>query len=253
MRNRSQVSLPTLVHTELVALGTVRGPWLLVAATVLGTAVPALLHVLDAGRRGAPSIGTSGAMLAVLDTASNGSRIALLLGVLTVTAEFRHNTATVMFLHLPRRTRVILAKALTVALVGAGVGVLDLAVALAVGLPSGAVPRSLLNSDIALHALGQALTCPLYALLGLGVGALLIHQPLGVVLPLAWLLVVESLVLDLLPHGTDRWALAGVTAALSYAPDEIALPILVGGLTLAGYALLLLSLGAARVAHRDIT
>src|SRR4051812_22197705 len=253
MRNRSEVSLLALVRTELVALGTVRGPWLLVAATVVGTAVPALLHVLDAGTRGAPSIGTSGAMLAVLDTAGNGSRIALLLGVLTLTAEFRHNTVTVLFLHLPRRTRVILAKAVTVALVGAGVGVLDLAVALAVGLPSGAVPWSVLNGDIALHALGQALIYPVYALLGLGVGALLIHQPLGVVLPLAWLLVVEGLVLDLLPHGTDRWGLAGLTAALSYAPDELVLPILVGGLALAGYAVLLLSLGTARVARRDIT
>src|SRR3954454_19227847 len=165
MRNRSEVCLTTLVRTELVALGTVRGPWLLVAGTVVGTAVPALLHVLDAGRRGAPSIGTSGAMLAVLDTAGNGNKVALLLGVLTVTAEFRHNTVTVLFLHLPRRTRVIMAKAVTVALVGAGVGVLDLAVALAVGLPSGAVPWSVLNCDIPLQSFGQALPCPVYALL----------------------------------------------------------------------------------------
>src|SRR3954452_10037817 len=128
MRNRSQVSLLALVRTELVALGTVRGPWLLVAATVVGTAVPALLHVLDAGRRGAPSIGTSGAMLAVLDTAGNGNQVALLPAPLTLTAEAWHNTVTSLCLHLPRRTRVIMAKAVTVALVGAAVGVLDLAV-----------------------------------------------------------------------------------------------------------------------------
>lgn len=253
MRNSAQVSVLTLVRTELAALGTIRSPWLLVAASIVGTAVPALVHVLDAGNRGAPSIGTAGAMLAVLDAAGNGHINALLLGVVTLTAEFRHNTVTVMFLHLPRRSRAIVAKAVTVVLVGAAIGVIDLAVALAVGVPSGAVPWSLLNGDIALHALGQALTCPLYALLGLGVGALLINQPLGVVLPLAWLLVVEGLVVDLLPHGSDRWGLAGVTAALSYTPDGIVLPMLAGGLTLAAYALLLSSLGTARVARRDIT
>jgi hypothetical protein len=243
----------TLVRTELAALGTIRGPWLLVAASIIATAVPALMHVIDAGDRGAPSIGTAGAMLAVLDAAGNARIIALLLGVLTITAEFRHNTVTVMFLHLPRRSRVVLAKAATVVLVGVAVGVIDLAVALAVGVPSGAVPWSLLNGDIALHALGQALTYPLYALLGLGIGTLLINQPLAVVLPLTWLLVVEGLVVDLLPHGSDRWGLAGVTAALSYAPDGIVLPMLVGGLTLAAYALLLSSLGTARVARCDIT
>jgi hypothetical protein len=192
-------------------------------------------------------------MLAVLDAAGNGRLVALLLGVLTVTAEFRHKTDTVAFLQVPRRTRLMSAKAGAALLVGAAVGVIDLAVALAAGLPSGAVPWSLFNGDIALHVLGQAVTYPLYALLGLGVGALVIYQPLAVVLPLAWLMLTEGLVLHLLPHGADRWGLEGLTAATSYASDEIVLPMLVGGPLLAAYALLLWSLAAARLARRDVT
>lgn len=253
MRHRPRVGLPALVRAELLALRTIRGPWLLVAATVAATALPALIQVADAGKRGAPSIGTSDAMLAVLDSAGRGSSIALLLGVLAVTMEFRHHTATPTLLQTPRRSRVIAAKAVAVVLAGAGIAVVDLAFALAVGLPSGAVPASLLNGDIALHVLGQALIYPLYALLGLGVGALVAYQPLAAVLPLAWLLLVEGLILHLLPHGADRWALAGVTAALSYASDEVVLPLAVGGPVFVGYALLLVCLGATRLAHRDIT
>ena len=70
---------------------------------------------------------------------------------------------------------------------------------------------------------------------------------------LAWLLLVEGLLVHLLPRGADRWALAGVTAALSYASDEVVLPLTIGGPVFLGYALLLFALGAAHIARRDIT
>jgi ABC-2 type transport system permease protein len=251
--NLSPVSMGALVRTEVLALRTIRTPWLLVAATVLVTAISAVMHVANAGKKGAPSIGTSDAMLAVLDTAGPGSYIALLLGVLTVTTEFRHDTATVLFLQVPTRIRVMAAKTATVLLLGSALGVVELAVVLAVGLPTGAVPPWLLNPDIGLHVAGQALVYPLYALLGLGIGAVFIYQPLAVVLPLAWLLRVEDLVLHELPQTAYLWSLANVTAALSYASDEVVLPFLVGGLALLGYALLAFSLGSARVVRRDIT
>lgn len=253
MADRSPVAMAALVRTELLALRSVRTPWFLVAATVLVTAVTAVMHVVDAGKKGAPSIGTSDAMLAVLDAAGQGSYVALLLGVLAVTTEFRHDTATALFLQVPRRIRVMAAKAATVVLLGSALAVVDLAVALAVGLPTGAVPPWLLNGDIGLHVVGQALVYPLYALLGVGIGALFIYQPLAVVLPLAWLLRVEDLVLHELPHAAHRWSLVNVTAALSYASDEVVLPLLVGGPALLGYALLLFSLGSVRVVRRDIT
>jgi ABC-2 type transport system permease protein len=253
MADRLGVPMRTLVRTELLALRTIRTPWLLVTGTVLVTAVTAVMQVVGGGEQGAPSIGTSGAMLAVLDVAGRGVYVALLLGVLAVTTEFRHDTATIAFLHMPRRVRLVAAKALAVVLVGAVLAAVDLAVALAVGLPTGAVPPPLLNGDIGLHVVGQALAYPLYALLGLAIGALVIYQPLAVVLPLAWVLLVEDLVLHLLPDGALQWSLAGVTASLSYAADAIVLPMVVGGLAVLGYALLLLSLGAARVVRRDIT
>jgi len=95
--------MSTLIRTELLALRTTRLPWALLAGPVLLTTVLAVNAVLDAGRNGAPSISTAGAMLAVLDATGTGRLVILLLGVLAVTAEFRHGTLTATFLHTPRQ------------------------------------------------------------------------------------------------------------------------------------------------------
>jgi ABC-2 type transport system permease protein len=253
MPSRTDVAMSTLVRTELLALRTIRTPWILAAVTVLVTLGLALTPVIDSGKNGAASIGTSAAMLAVLDAIAKGSVVVLLLGALTVTSEFRHGMTTVIFLQTPRRIRVLAAKAMTVVVVGSALAVINLAVALTVGLPTDAVQPSMLNSDVRLHVLGLVLAYPLYGVLGVGIGALLIHQPIAVVLPLAWLLLELGLA-DSLPQTVRPWSPSAVTAALANAGNvEAVLPVLAGGLALLGYAALLLSLGATRILRRDIT
>ncbi|HEY9376362.1 MAG TPA: hypothetical protein VIQ02_04615 [Jiangellaceae bacterium] len=253
MSDRAGVSLSSLMRTELLALRTIRTPWILAGVTVLVTLVLALTPVIDSGKNGAASIGTSAAMLAVLDAIAKGSVVVLLLGVLTVTSEFRHGTATATFLQMPRRRRVLAAKAGTVIAIGSALAVVNLAVALAIGLSTGAVQLSMFNGDVRLHVLGLVLAYPLYGALGVGIGALFIHQPVAVVLPLAWLLLEHGLT-DNLPRTARPWSLSAVTSALANAGNvEAVLPVLAGGLALLGYAALLLSVGAARVLRRDIT
>ena len=243
-----------LIRTELLALRVVRAPWALAAIAMIITLGNALLPVVGAGQAGDPSIGTGGALLAVLGAISRGSGVCLLLGVLAVTGEFRHGTASATFLRSPRRARVVSAKAAAAAVVATLFGLVDLAVALAVGLPSGAVQVSMLNSDILLRQSGLLLAYPLYAVLGAGVGAILRYQPLAVVLPLAWLLFAESLLLHLVPESWSPWSLEAVTAALANAADyPHVLPVPVGAAALLGYAVLLVSLGALRVVRADIT
>jgi hypothetical protein len=243
-----------LIRTELLALRTARASWALAVIAIVVTLGNALLPVIGAGQSGDPSIGTGGAMLAVLGAISRGSTVCLLLGVLAVTREFRHGTATVTFLRSPRRARVVAAKAAAAALVATACGILDLAVVLTVGLPSGAVQTSMLNPDVLLRETGLLMAYPLYAVLGVGVGATLLYQPLAIVLPLAWLLFAEGLLLHLVPKSWTPWSLDGLTAALANAGDyPHVLPVPVGGAALLGYAVLLMSLGAIRVARRDIT
>jgi len=246
--------MPTLIRTELLALRTTRLPWVLLAGAVLLTTVVAVDAVLEAGTKGAPSIGTAGALLAVLGAAGRGHLVLLLLGVLTVTAEFRHGTVTATFLHTPRRIRVLAAKAAAIVVVATVAAAADLGVALAVGLATGALPPALLNPDIVLHVAGLLLAYPLYGLIGVAAGALIVHQPVAVLLPLAWVLYLESFTLRLAPESVYPLSLTGVTAALAHSgtlPDV--LPVAVGGTVLAAYALLLFWAGAMRLAHRDIT
>jgi ABC-2 type transport system permease protein len=254
MPKEVEKAMRTLVRTELLAMRTIGTTWALVVAAVLLTAGLTVNPVLNAGRAGQPSIGTAGALLAVLGGAGRGALVMLLLGVLTVTAEFRHGTLTATLLHTPQRSRVLTAKGTATAAVAAAVAVADLAVVLAVGLTTGAVQPALLNADIALHVLGLLLAYPLYGLAGVGIGALLMYQPVAVLLPLAWAFVVENLVLRLLPPSAPRWSLGGASAALANAGDFPAvLPMAVGGIVLLSYALLLLGFGALRLARRDIT
>ena len=64
MSDRAGASLSSLIETELLALRTIRTPWILAGVTVLVTLVLALTPVIDSGKNGAASIGTSAAMLA---------------------------------------------------------------------------------------------------------------------------------------------------------------------------------------------
>jgi ABC-2 type transport system permease protein len=243
-----------LVHSELLALRTIRAPWALAAGAILLTAVLAVTPVVRAGQAGNASIGTAGALLAVLGATGRGSVAALLLGVLTVTTEFRHETVTATFLRTPHRRDVLIAKTAAATLIAAAVAVADLAVVVAVGVPTGAVQPAMLNPDILLHEAGLLLAYPLYAALGVGLGALIIYQPVAVVLPMAWVMFAEDLLLHLVPNVVTPWSLGGVTAALANAGDVArVLPMAVGGAALLGYALLLLFLGGGRVLRRDIT
>jgi ABC-2 type transport system permease protein len=245
----------TLLRTEMLKLATTRWPWILAAVTLAATAVQALQPVYKSGRDGDPSVGTAFAELAVLDSLSRGALVALLLGVLTVTSEFRHNTITVSLLQSPRRGRVVTAKALTAVSISLALGAAALAIALAVGLVSDAIQPQLVNGEIVLRAVGLALTYPLYALLGTGTGCLLApNQPLAVVIPVLWLAGLEGLALSQVPQSVRVWSFLGTTAALQNAGDvALVLPIWAGAAALLAYGLLLLGAGTLRVARADIS
>jgi ABC-2 type transport system permease protein len=245
----------TLLRTEMLKLTTTRWPWILVVVTLAATVVQALQPVYKSGRDGDPTLGTAFAELAVLDALGRGPLVALLIGVLMVTLEFRHNTVTTSLLQSPRRGRVVTAKALVAVSVGVTLGMAALAIVLAVGLVSGAIQPQLVNGDIALRVIGLVLTYPLYALLGTATGCLLAaNQPLAVVIPFLWLAGLEGLALSEVSQSVRVWAFMGTTAALQNAGDApLVLPIWAGAGALLGYALLLLGAGALRMDRADIS
>jgi ABC-2 type transport system permease protein len=244
----------TLVGTELLKLRTTRACWGLVAGSAGLTLALAVTPLLKAGKAGTASLGTVGATLAVLGGLGRGALVALAVGVLAVSGEFRHHTLTTTFLRTPRRSRVLAAKAMAAALVGGALAGLNLVIVLTVGLAGGAVSPELLNGEIVLRELGLLLAYPLYGLLGVGLAALLPNQTIAVVVPLAWFLFLENLIVQHLVPRLAPWSLTGLTAALANAGDVAGvLPVWAGGALLLVDGLLLAWLGIGRTVRSDIT
>jgi ABC-2 type transport system permease protein len=242
-----------MIRTELLKLRTVRGPSLLVAVGVLLTAFLALQPAFRAGSGGTPSVGTAALMLVLLSAAGHGQLLALVIGVVTVTGERRHGTLTATLLQTPHRVRLMYAKAVAAALTGLVLGLLSLAVAAGVATSSGALRGTLVNGDVVLAMAGQVLAYPLYALLGVGIGALLMaSQPIAVLLPVAWFLVLETYA-AVLAGNLSAWLPERLTAALANDGELPHLvPLWAGGLGLLGYGLLVGGAGARRLARSDV-
>jgi ABC-type transport system involved in multi-copper enzyme maturation permease subunit len=244
----------TLIRTELLKLRSTRWPMILAVIALLATAVLALQPVLNAGR-GAPSIGTIGATLGLLDAMTRGALVALVIGALVVTSEFRHSTITASLLQVPERAKLVTAKTAAAVLVGLALAVACFAIVLLMGAMSGVFQPELVNRDIALRAMGHILTFPVYALLGAGIGALLhFNQPLAVAVPAIWLVGLEGLVLAALPQRVHAWSIGGATAGLQNSGTlPMVLPVWLGAVALVAYGLILVSVGGLRVVRADIS
>jgi ABC-2 type transport system permease protein len=186
-----------------------------------------------------------------------GALFAALLGALAVTAEVRHGTIRPTFLVTPRRGRVVWAKVSASVLAGAGFGLVAGAVAAAAGAAAfGArgIDLRLDGGDYVLLATGSAAAAALWAVIGVGVGALVRHQVPTVVGICAWLLFVEGLLAgDLVGLGeVGRFLPGAAAAAISGQEPGTLLAPAVGLALLAAYAAAAAVSGAFATSHRDV-
>jgi ABC-type transport system involved in multi-copper enzyme maturation permease subunit len=141
--------------------------------------------------------------------------LAMLLGALCITTEFRHKTVTTSFLVVPRRAVFVAAKLITAVLVGAALAVVVLAATVGGG---GAALAARGGSFVALlHqvpavAPGMILVFALFAVLGVGVGSLLTNQVAAITALLGWFVVAQSILVGLV-HSALRWVPTGAAEA----------------------------------------
>jgi len=209
----------------------------------------------------AASMMTAGQFIGVL--------LAMLTGVLVITSEFAHHTATATFLTTPRRGRVIAAKLAASASFGALLWltstVIDVAVT-PIYLHAQHVTISLTEWAVTRSVLLNLLEFVLWAIFGLGLGAV-IRSQLGSVLTglavyLAGFAAVEIIfhrIYNLYPHG---WILGApviapaVASTIMITPGQAfphAPPPWAGLVIMAGYTLALAITGAALTRQRDVT
>jgi ABC-2 type transport system permease protein len=245
-----------LIRAEFTKLRTTR----LVYGLAAGMAAFAVLTVValmtTPDIEGNPALSAESLPMFVATPVTLLSGAALLLGILGVTGEFRHQTITQTFLVTPDRGRVVAAKLVAYPLAGIALAVTTLAVTAAVAtgwLAAKGITPSLSDARLA-RIVGVALLgAGLCALVGVGVGALVRNQVAALVGTLVWVLLVEGLLMSLLnAPSLGKWLPSAAAAALTN-PGGAGLSRLAGSLLLAGYALALAAAGTRLVVRRDIT
>jgi ABC-2 type transport system permease protein len=239
-----------MLRNEWLKLRTIRSPWLLLAITQVLIAVGAsgLLGRKDS----VDSAGAAGAAAHV----GLLSLAPLLLGIMAVAGEYRHQTITATFLSVPRRGRVVAAKLAVYGAAGLGFGVLGTVTALAttgvwLGIKGGSV--DLAYSGLWRTVAGDVVWCVLFALLGVAVGALVRNLVAAIGVALVWLALVEGLLGEVLGDRLSRWLPFQAGSALGNLPSvHNGLPQWGAGLVLAGYVAVFATVGTAMTQRRDV-
>jgi ABC-2 type transport system permease protein len=246
-----------LIRAEFTKLGTTRLIYGMAAAMAGFALLTVVAGIAYAGQDGSPSLSADSLPMIVAAPVTLLSGVALLLGILGMTGEFRHQTATQTFLVTPDRGRVVAAKLVAYPLAGIALALAILAFTAAVAtgwLAAKGMTPSLLDARLGRVLVGAVLAAGLCGLVGVGVAALVRNQVAALVSVLVWVLVVEGLLLSLLnaPSSLVKWLPSAAAAALTN-PGGGHLSRLAGTLLLAGYALALALAGTRLVVRRDIT
>jgi ABC-2 type transport system permease protein len=198
----------------------------------------------------------------VLGAGNAGYIAVFVLGVLGVTTEFRYQTITPTVLITPSRWALITAKLIAFAIVGVVYAVICAVIGLAIALPW----LSARSIDLDFGSNGGAILAAvgavaLFALVGLGAGALMKNQIVAVTVGLLFLLLIDNIIVGIpgvkviypfLPTGL----LSSMTTAPSadrYVNNVHLLPIWGGVAGLVVWGLGMAVLGAGLTMNRDIT
>jgi ABC-2 type transport system permease protein len=181
---------------------------------------------------------------------------ALMLGILSVTTEFRHGTITPSLLVVPDRVRLVLAKLGASAMIGLALGLAaTVLVALIVKGIGGARDLNT-EGDVIPLIVGGTLATGLFAALGVGIGSVLRNQVGAIIGSLVYLFVLENL-LQIIPGLDDvlrKYGIGGVSGGLFGANDSNDLLGQVpAGLLFALYCAIFIAVGITLMRQRDIT
>jgi hypothetical protein len=293
-----------LLRSEVRKLWTVWSTYVLFAiVVVIDLAFGFLIAFAPGGRRGGDagivphgSLQWFANVFSVLD---NSRLLALVLGVLIITGEYRHKTVTPTFLAEPRRGRVVIAKLGTAFGGGVLLGVLTMVVGLIIGFVlvgvkvhscvtglslGSAKPLSIVGvqqgmsqtlcraqhgiyfvatthnlwHDWSRIAPGVIVGTGLFAIYGLGLGALLKNQAVAVAVGLGFTLVVETIIAAVWPAvgqflpGLAATALEDAMRT-SFSGNTRLLSWWAGALMLVAYGVVLSFVGTFTTLRSDVT
>lgn len=275
--------MTNLVRSELVKIRTTSTWWLLAIgaflATVIAFAFNAWLAHLsltgDADQLGLPpeeaaAQADAAGQAANLYTSGQyfGLLLVMLIGILMVTNEFFHQTATTTFLSTPRRTSVIFSKLIAACLVGFVFWLVTTVLALVAGvvfMSANDFGTQLGEWEVQRALLLNLLAYAIWTILGVGLGTLITNQ-LGAVITASVLYLVGTQVVGLLflllsnllnSEAVLEWQVIWPAMASQIMISGIDSPMLpdwwVGALVLVAYAIASGVAGILLTRRRDIS
>jgi ABC-2 type transport system permease protein len=210
-----------LIRAEWMKLTTTRLLWALLPAAVVLSVAAVTGAVLSADGAGV-DLATDDGLRRALHVSATGAILVLVLGIVMSAGEYRTQTATDTFLTTPRRARVLAAKLVVGATIGVGFGAVAATGAFVashvlynvedVTFPTG-------DSLVWLTLAGSVVYAGLYGALGVAIGALARNQIAAIVAALAWLLVIEQVVISI-TSSIGRWLPGGAGQAIVNSPES---------------------------------
>ena len=246
-----------LIHTELLKLRTTPVFPIGVAAMAVVAALVTVAVFGAAGHQGNEPLGDHSLAQAVGAPASIVTTVALLLGVLGMAGEYRHQTITTTFLGTPRRREVVASKLVAHAMLGATIATMTIAITAAIAIPwlDSAGVAVHVAGDVMGVAAGLLLSTALYGALGVAVGALVRNQTAAAIVVLVWLLAVEGLLANV--FGSPwlvHWLPAGVGGVIVHMHSgDDTMPMWAATMTLVGYVAAFATAGTRFTVNRDVT
>lgn len=238
-----------LLRAEALKLRTIRTTWTMLG---LGLLVEGLFAGLYVGLVSLEDVGP----IREVQTGTGLLMVMLLvLGVLAITTEFRHGTASTTFLAAPRRYPVLAAK--LGAVLGAGLlaGLAYVGVNGGLALPlfearEGSLPPT---GDLVSVYAGVVVSFALLCAFGLGVGAIVRSQVGAIIVALAFFFILSPLP-ELLPGDIGIYFPAQAIGSLHGLPEatEEGLGQVGGGLVLAAWSAALVLIGTLLIGRRDL-
>jgi hypothetical protein len=265
------ISFTRALKSELLKLKTARANVVIVLVAAGLAAFAAAVFVIRAAHPGQfaprgvdllPAPGSKDWASLLLSLGGSGEDFALVVGILLVTAEYRHGTITSTLMTQPRR-RIVAAAKLTSGLIAGAVVAAGAIVAVMVvgGIAAANAGSVSIFAGQAPHVLpGVFEATALYGIYGVGVGSLLRNQIAALVGSLAFVAIGES-ILDALYPSVGRWLPAGAASSVDHSGKILngsslslhLLPRWEGALVLVGYGVALAIAGVV-VSHRaDVT
>ncbi len=178
---------------------------------------------------------------------------ALLFGLLSSTSEYRHGTISPTLLVAPSRERVVLAKAISSALVGLALAASALVVALAVAVPVLAGRGFEIDGgDIGRAVAGVLAAAALWGALGAGIGSIVTNQVGVIVGCLAFALIVEPLLVTFVSKARYL-PFHSVASFIGLGGGDDTVTVGAGVAATIGYVVAANVLGAVRTRARDVS